>query len=109
MVSKIANIYVPELWKNEPRITVQKTADPALTDRRAENLTVPREDGEFLNDNNKLHLTHLDVLGMIDSTMLWYEDSTMTWLSDGMTRNTMETLLKSAAEEEMNGNLSHIY
>lgn len=77
----------------------QETTNPPVTDQHADDLPEAEEDDESLDDNSRLYLTQLDVQRMIDSVMLRYEENTVKRLSEGIIRNTMETLSKTAAKK----------
>lgn len=80
-----------------------------MTERHGVDLPRSKEYDEFLDENHKLHLAHLEVQRMIDSALLRYEENTLRRLTDGVIKSTMKTLLKTAAKQAKKGILGHIY
>lgn len=58
MAVQMVNIRVPELWNNEPALTMLETTKPTVTDRHAVDLPVSEEDDELPHENNKLLVTY---------------------------------------------------
>lgn len=71
-----------------------------MPNQHAHDLLVLGEDGEFLNDSNRFHLTHSEVQKMIRFSMLRYEEITLRRLMIGVIQNITETLLEAAAKGE---------
>lgn len=105
----MANIQVSDMCNNQPTILLQKTTNPPMTCWHADGLALLEEDDEFLDDHNRLFLTYSEVHRVIHSTMLRSEESTLERVTNGVTQNTMETLLMIAAGEATNGMHSTIY
>lgn len=70
-----------------------------MTDQHADDSPALAEDDRSLHENNSLHVTHSNVQRTINFAALKYQESYMRWLSDEIIRNTIETLLKTAAKE----------
>lgn len=107
--AKMTNTRILDSWNNEPAIIVQEFTNLSVTDRYDDDLPVPGEDDEFLDEYNRLHVMYWDIQRMIASAMLRYEEISLTRLSDEMIWNVTETLFKTTAKEPTNGIICAIY
>lgn len=107
--AQVAKISVLDLWKKEPDIMVQETTKPPVTDGLADDLPVSGDPEAFLDENKGFHLVESDLRRLIGISTLRYEANTLTWLSDGLIRNTVETLLSTVFTEEKKEGLRPIY
>lgn len=109
MAAQIYNILVSIIWNNQLAIMANETTNLPMTDRNADDLSVSAENEEFLDAKNRLHLSHVEVQGMIDSDMFRYEKSILRWLTVEMIQNAMETLHRTSAKEETKKIRTSIY
>lgn len=77
MTVKTAHIRVPDFSNNKSTFIVQETTNQPTTERHADDLPASEEDDQYLVENNRLHLTHLVVQRMIDSSIPIYEETTL--------------------------------
>lgn len=63
---------------------MQDTTNPPMTDRHHDDLPVGVEYDEFLDDNSRVHVTHLKVERTTDSAIIRYEEIILRPLTDEM-------------------------
>lgn len=61
LAAQMTSTYVKDLWYTKHVNTVQITINRPMAEPRGEDIPVSGKDYKFLENNNKLYLTHFDI------------------------------------------------